>query len=175
MSNKLAGLVLNPGKLSDNKAVFHADRGNLAPTPCALGDAGGGVLSLSDGRQAMRIVKGLDGKTIVGAAPKYLVVGPTQETVAEQLLTELYAATVGDVNPFSSRLTLLVEPRIPDDRWFLFADPARLPCLQMAYLSGAPGVQIQRTEAWDTLGMRFRAYLDFGCGWTDWRGAYRGN
>jgi phage head maturation protease len=175
VANKLAGLVTNPGKLSDNKNVFHADRGNLANPAAALGDAGASVLALSEGRQAMRTVKGLDGKTLVGASPKYLVVGPSQETIAEQLLTDLYAATVGDVNPFSNRLTLLVEPRIADDRWFLFADPARLPCLQMAYLSGAPGVQIQRTEAWDTLGMRFRAYLDFGCGWTDWRGAYKGN
>ena len=40
------------------------------------------------------------------------------------------------------------------------------------YLAGAQGVQIQRAEAWDTLGMKFRAYLDFGAGWTDWRAAY---
>lgn len=49
----------------------------------------------------------------------------------------------------------------------------KLPVLQMAHLSSAQGVQIQRTEAWDTLGMRFRAFLDFGCGWSDWRGAYK--
>jgi hypothetical protein len=29
----------------------------------------------------------------------------------------------------------------------IFADPARLPCLQYGYLASAQGVQIQRAEA----------------------------
>ena len=53
-----------------------------------------------------------------------------------------------------------------------FADPVRLPCLQYAYLSSAQGVQVQRQEAWNTLGMSYRAWLDFGANWSDWRGAY---
>ena len=101
-----------------------------------------------------------------------LVVGPELETVAEQVLAEIQPTTTDDVNPFS-RLSLLVEPRIEDDTWFVFADPARLPTMRYAYLAGAQGVQIQRTETWDTLGMKFRAYLDFGAGWLDWRGAHR--
>jgi hypothetical protein len=168
VSNKLAGLLIDTHKLSDNKDVFHASRGNLVAQGYHLT-----VSTLDAGRKFMRTVKGLDGKTIVGAAPKYLVVGPEMETGAEMLLSEIYAAEIANGNPFAQKLTLLVEPRISDNRWFLFADPARLPVLQMAYLSSAQGVQIQRTEAWDTLGMRFRAFLDFGCGWSDWRGAYK--
>lgn len=76
-----------------------------------------------------------------------------------------------DVNPFGGKLSLMVEPRITDGSWFVFADPARLASMQYAYLSSAQGVQIQRTEAWDTLGMKYRAFLDFGAGWLDWRGA----
>jgi len=34
-------------------------------------------------------------------------------------------------------------------------------------------VQIQRVEAWDMLGLKFRAFLDFGAGWLDWRPAQR--
>ena len=41
------------------------------------------------------------------------------------------------------------------------------------YLASAQGVQIQRAEAWDTLGIKYRAFLDFGTGWSDWRGAYQ--
>jgi hypothetical protein len=77
------------------------------------------------------------------------------------------------VNPFSGKLSLLVESRLPEGTFYLFADPSRLPCLQYAYLSAAQGVQIQRTEMWDTLGMKFRAFLDFGAGWLDWRGAHK--
>ena len=77
------------------------------------------------------------------------------------------------MNPFGGKLTLLVEPRLPAGTWYVFADPARLAAMQYAYLSSAQGVQIQRTEAWDTLGMKFRAFLDFGAGWLDWRGAHQ--
>ncbi|HAU79014.1 MAG TPA: peptidase, partial [Agrobacterium sp.] len=160
--------LIDTHKLSDNKDVFHASRRNLAT---AGGDLS--VATLDSARKSMRVVTGLDGKTIVGAAPKYLVVGPEMETSAEMVLAAIYAADIANGNPFAQKLTLLVEPRISDKRWFLFAEPSRLPVLQMAYLSSAQGVQIQRTEAWDTLGMRFRAFLDFGCGWSDWRGAYK--
>ena len=77
------------------------------------------------------------------------------------------------MNPFAQRLSLVVEPRLTDSAWYLMADPARVPALQFAYLQSAQGVQIQRKEAWTTLGMEYRAFLDFGCGWTDWRGAFK--
>ena len=34
-------------------------------------------------------------------------------------------------------------------------------------LAGAEGVQNKRTESWHTLGMKYRAWLDFGAGWLD--------
>lgn len=168
VSTKLAALLTNPGKMADGKVPFHADRGNLAATGSDID-----VDGLDAARKAMRVVKGIDGKTIVGAAPKYIVCGPDAETDAEKVLASIYAATPADANVFSGRLQLLVEPRLTGTGWFTFADPARLPCLWLAYLAGAQGPQIQRSEAWDTLGMRFRVFLDFGVGWSDWRGAYK--
>jgi hypothetical protein len=167
----LTSLVLENPSLSDGMPVFDASRGNLADFGIPLG-AAGDQSAIGAARRAMRGFTGLDGKTLINVQPRYLVVGPESETAAEQLLGSIYAATTSDVNPFAGKLTLMVEPRITDDRWFLFADPGRMPCLQYAYLSSAQGVQIQRTEAWDTLGMKFRAFLDFGAGWLDWRGAY---
>ena len=63
-----------------------------------------------------------------------------------------------------------MEPRLTGDAWWMMADPARMPCLTYAYLASAPGVQVQRQEAWNTLGMSYRAILDFGVSATDWRG-----
>lgn len=63
--------------------------------------------------------------------------------------------------------------RMSGDAWFLLADPAQVPSLQYGYLASAQGVQIQRREMWDTLGLSFRAFLDFGAGWADWRGAFK--
>lgn len=167
----LVELVTGNPDLSDGTPVFDASRDNLASVPVSLGDAGS-QSALEAARKAMRTTKGMDGKTLINVTPKYLVVGPESETSAERLLAEIQAHTVDEVNPFGGKLSLLVEPRITDNRWFVFGDPARLAALQYAYLSSAQGVQIQRMEAWDTLGMKFRAFLDFGAGWLDHRGAY---
>lgn len=160
----VATFIGNPD-LSDGTAVFATGRGNMAAAGADITET-----SLDAARLAMRGVKGLDGKTIIGVTPRYLVIGPELETKAEKLLTAIYAATTDDVQPI--KLKLVVEPRIVGTGWYVMADPAAVPSLQFAYLSSAQGVQIQRQEAWTTLGMQYRAFLDFGTGWADWRGAY---
>ncbi|MGJ8609506.1 MAG: prohead protease/major capsid protein fusion protein [Octadecabacter sp.] len=167
----LVDLVTSNPDLSDGTPVFDASRGNLAGAGLSLGSAGD-ESALDVARQSMRKTTGLDGKTLINVTPKYLLVGPALETAAERLLATIQPNTVADVNPFGGKLTLLVEPRITDNSWFIFGDPARLAALQYAHLASAQGPQIQRMEAWDTLGMKFRAFLDFGAGWLDHRGAY---
>lgn len=166
-ANVLVALLLsNPTMGEDSQALFHAAHGNLG-TAGALN-----VANLGLARKAMRGMKGLDKVTPINATPRYLVVGPDQETTAEQVLASIYAATVADVNPFATKLTPLVDPRISGNRWYLFADPAALPCMEYAYLSSAQGPQMASREGWDVLGMEYRVVLDFGAGATDWRGAF---
>ena len=162
----LSHLLSNPVMGEDGNALFHADHGNLAAGSALE------VAALDAARKAMRGMKALDGKTPINATPKYLLVGPELETTAEQILAAIYAATVADANPFTGRLTLLVEPRITDSSFYIFADPAVLPVLEYSYLSSAQGPQMASREGWDVLGMEFRVVLDFGCGAVDWRGAY---
>lgn len=162
----LSKLLSNPVMGEDGMALFHATHGNLA-AGAALD-----VTALDSARKAMRGLKALDGKTPINATPRFLLVGPELETTAEQVLASIYATTVSDVNAFSGKLTLLVEPRITDESFYVFADPAVLPVLEYAYLSSAQGPQMASREGWDVLGMEFRVVLDFGCGAVDWRGAY---
>ena len=167
----LVELITSNPNLSDGTPVFDASRGNIGADGVALGDAG--IQDWLDAaRKAMRTAKGLDGKTMINVKPKYLLVGPDSESDAERLLSSIYPATTDDVNVYASKLTLLVEPRLEGPAWYIFADPARLAAIQYGYLSSAQGVQIQRSEAWSTLGMRFRAWLDFGAGWLEFRAAY---
>lgn len=166
-SDLLVDLLTSNPSLSDGTAVFATQRGNMAVV-----GADPSSTTLNDARKAMRGFKGLDGKTLISVAPKYLIVGPELETATEQLLASIYATTTGDANAWAGKLSVLVEPRLAGDDWYLFADPARIAGMVYGYLASAQGVQIQRAEAWDTLGMKFRAFLDFGAGWTDWRGAY---
>lgn len=155
----------------DNKTLFHADHGNIA-TGTEVGDPTD-VAAFAAARVRMRRQKGLDGKTPINVTPKFLLVRPEDETDAERLLAKIYAATTDDANPFTGKFVILVEPRMTGKAWYLFADPAQAPVLEYAYLSGAPGPQIATQAGWNTLGMEFRVYLDFGAGAVDFRGAYR--
>ncbi|MFG6580190.1 prohead protease/major capsid protein fusion protein [Sulfitobacter sp. 1A13191] len=163
----VAMLTGNPD-MRDGTHVFDASRGNIGDTPGLPSKA-----TLTENREAMRLRTGTDGKTIIDAPPRYLLVPADLETEAEEILAAIQPGTTADVNPFAGKLKLLVEPRLPSGTWYLFADPARLACLRYAYLSGAEGVQVQRRESWDTLGLSFRGFLDFGAGWLDWRGVQR--
>jgi len=159
----------NPTMGEDNKALFHADHGNLTDAGAAIS-----VSSLNDARKALRTVTGLDGKTPINATPAYLVVGPENETTGEQVLASLAAAKMSDVNPFSGRLQLLVEPRMgASNAWYVFAAPNTLPVFEHAYLSQAIGPQLETRAGFEIMGMEFRVSLDFGAGVVDWRGAYQ--
>jgi hypothetical protein len=154
--------------MSDVKALFHSDHGNLAGAGAVIS-----VTTLTAARLAMRRQTGLSGKAI-SVRPKYLVVPPELETTAEQLLAALAAATSDDVNPFSGKLQLVVASRLSDPAaWYLAADPAEIDGLEYAYLDGLNGPEIFTEIGFEVDGMKTKCRLDFGAGFLDWRGWYR--
>ncbi len=166
----LRTLIESNPTMQDGNALFSVAHGNLAGSALAIS----GTEAVSDARKALRMMKGLDNVTPIAATPKYLLVHPERETEAEKFLADLAAATTDDVNPFSGKLGLLVEPRLTSENaWYVFANPAELPCFEHAYLSGAQGPQVASREGFNVLGMEFRVVLDFGAGAVDWRGAYK--
>jgi hypothetical protein len=117
----------------------------------------------------MRAQVGLSGEPI-SATPKFLIVGPAIETVAEQVLTTLSAVIVSEQNPFSGVLTLIVEPRLTGNQWFIAADPNEIDGLEYAHLANEAGPQVMSELGFDQDAVRFRVRLDFGSGWIDYRG-----
>jgi hypothetical protein len=163
----LEGPSGNGPTMSDGKALFHADHGNKAASGGAIADD-----TLSAARLAMRSQTGLSGQPI-SATPKYLLVPPAQETVAEKWLATIAAAKAADVNPFSGSLSLVVEPRLSSaTRWYVSADPVEIDGLEYAYLAGGEGPQVETKAGWDVDGVEIRVILDFGAGFIDWRGWY---
>lgn len=158
-------------KLADGKNLFHADHGNLAASGGVISD----TTSLSAGRLALRGMKGLDGVTPINVTAKYLLVPAAIETEAERYLAELAPASAANVNPFSGKYELIVDPRLDGKsatRWYLFSDPAVLAVIEYSYLSGFEGVQVETRNGFDVDGVEVRARLDFGAGGVDSRGAY---
>ena len=163
-------LVSNAGvgpTLSDTKALFHTDHGNLAGSGAAPGDT-----TLSAARLAMRRQTGPSGGLIV-VEPAFVLVPPELETSTQKLLTAIRPVVVADVNVFSN-LTLACEPRLVDAKaWYCVADPALMDGLEFAYLAGAPGPQIQSRAGFEVDGIEVKVRLDWGCGFVDHRGWYR--
>ena len=153
--------------MSDGEDVFSAAHGNISTiTMDPI------VSALTAARLAMRQQKGLSGQ-FINVVPRFLIVGPNLESTAEKLLADLAAATVDEVNPFSGRLTLLVEPRLPNGHWYVAADPAVISGLEYATLEGSPGPQIETRAGFEVDGVQIRVRLDFGAGWVDHRPWFR--
>lgn len=166
-SKFLADLVEDSRRMSDGKTVFHADHRNLAVTGSALS-----VSALAAGRLALRTQVGPGGE-IVSLQPKYLIVPPALELAGEQILAVINAEKSDDVNPFSGKLTLLVEPYLKSETaWYLATDAARSG-LEYAYLEGAEGPQTETRVGFDVDGTEWKVRLDFGGGWQDFRGFYK--
>ena len=164
----LSGLVSGNGPtMQDNLTLYHATHGNLAAAGTAIS-----VAALSSARQAMRMQKDIDGVTPLNIAPKFLVVGAAKETEAEQALATLAAANTGDANPFSGKLELVVDARLPGNGWRLFADPASWPVLEEARLAGQEDIFVDTRAGFDVDGVETKARLDIGAAAVDWRGTY---
>lgn len=163
-----AALAAN-GTLADGVAIF-----STASTRLNLASSGGAidVTTVAAGRKAMRNMTSLDGLKL-NIMPRYLVVGPAYELIAEQLLTAIQAAVITNVNPFSGKLELVVDANITGNAWYLFADPAAVPCFVYGYVAGAQGPEVWVTRNDNTRALDIRAGLDFAVGAIDFRGAYK--
>lgn len=163
----VALLTANSGDgvdLSDGSPIYSTARGNKAGSGAAIS-----ISTLSAAREALRTMKGLNGVEPIAVAPRYLLVGAAKETEAEQILHELSAVQVSEVNPFAGALALLVEPRLIGNSWRLFPDAGTLPMFEVAYLAGNRAPIVEVRQGWNVLGTEWRVIMDLGIGAIDWR------
>ena len=162
----LANIVSSNPTLADGNQVFSSAHGNV------IGSGAGTALtvtSLSTARQTMRAQTGLLGE-LIDVTPRYILVGPSNETAAEQVVSEISPIQSQDVNPFATKLRVVVDPRLTANVWYLVADSSQVDGLEYAYLEGAAGPQITSDLGFEVDGVRFRIRLDFGGAFVDWRG-----
>lgn len=152
--------------MADGKRLFHADHGNLAASGAAIAED-----TLSAARLAMRRQTGLSGE-LISVTPRYLLVSPENETTAEKIVSAIQATKTDDANVFT-KLSVVVEPRLIGNAWYIVADPSEIDGLEYAYLEGEPGPQVTTQAGFDVDGVRLRIRLDFGAGFVDHRGWYR--
>jgi hypothetical protein len=154
---------------SDGVALFHADHGNYDPVAADIS-----IGSVADARKAMLLQTGQDGVTIINVKPDTIIVAPSNLTEAERITAAVTPASHLDINPFSQRLNVVVEPRLEAiDRWRWYLADSKLPALVLGGLAGAEGPQVSARDGWEILGREWRVYIDVGVGPYDWRGVYR--
>ena len=127
----------------------------------------------------------------LGILPKILLVPVTLKALAETLMKSLTVNESTDPNkpkpvnnPHAGKFDVVSTAYLSSKvltgssiaAWYLFADPLRLAALEVAFLSGKDQPTVERADAdFNTLGVLFRGFIDFGVREQDWRGTLKMN
>jgi hypothetical protein len=158
-----------PTLATGNAPVFAmgASRANKAATGSALD-----LSSLAAGRAAIMQQRSLDGMPITIGDRMRLLVGPNLELPARQLTVVVDADQIGRENIFAGLIDPVVEPLIPANRWYVFADPETAPVYVYGHLDGATQPRVTTGPVQGVDGVEISVVFDFGVGAVDWRGAW---
>jgi hypothetical protein len=127
-----------------------------------------GIASLKAATTAFRKLKDRDNNPL-GVAPKLLVVPPDLELAAAELMSSSLLitgenATKPNVNVLSGRYRVVVSSDLTSaSTWWLAADAADLPALEVAFLNGTQSPTIEQVSVDASLmGIMLRGFMDFG-------------
>lgn len=176
-----AHLIAN-GNMSDSVALFHAT--SHGANLLSGGSSALSVSSLATAKKTMRLQKGTDNATPLNIEPAFLIVGPTLETTARQLVesqvlvsTTTANAPLPATNIFYQSMRVVVEPRIEtlsggsSTAWYLAAAPPN-PTIELGFLRAwGAGPRVEEAElTGNLLGREWRVYMAFAPKALDWRG-----
>lgn len=169
---------------SDGDTFFHANHGNYAE---------GADTALSvDGLTAAEVLFGEQTKPNgrpLGIPASLLLVPTALKVPAAQLMnsTQLNETTTANKpkpvnNPHVGKFDVVSSVYLSNasftgassKAWYLLADPNRLPAIEIAFLNGVDRPTVEKTDAdFNTLGVQFRGFIDFGVREQDYRGAIK--
>ncbi|MBI1374498.1 MAG: hypothetical protein GC159_17410 [Phycisphaera sp.] len=181
-----SGLKINDvfwAEFLDNGAFFTATKKNLLT-------GGDSVLNI-DGLTAAEVAflnqVDSDGKPI-GVMPAIILVPTSLSAIATVLFKSLEIRTTAAdqtypvANPHAGKFRVEVSRYLSnsqyaggsDTGWYLLADPADLPVIEVAFLNGQESPTIETAEAdFNVLGIQMRGYHDFGVALQEPRGGIK--
>jgi len=147
-----------------------------------------GIDALTQGEQLFLDQTDTDGKPIL-LSPAVLLVPSALKVTAQVLMTEtrINETTTADkgkpaANPHVGKWKPVATPYLNSQgftgssakAWYLFANPADVAAIEIAYLRGkrTPTIESGDTD-FNTLGMQWRGYFDFGVAMQDFRAAIK--
>jgi len=178
------GLLLKNPVQSDGKTFFHVDHGNYAEgVDTVLGVDGLTAAEILFGEQTKPNGRPLGIPATILLVPTALKVPAAQLMNSMQLNETTTANKPKPVNnPHVGKFDVVSSVYLSNTSfagasakaWYLLADPNRLPALEVAFLNGVDRPTVEKTDAdFNTLGVQFRGYIDFGVREQDHRGALK--
>ena len=178
------GLWLRNPVQADGKAFFHADHKNYAEgADTALSVDSLTVAEVMFGEQTKPNGRPLGIPATLLLVPTALKV-PAEMLMKSLILNETTTANKGkpNTNPHVGKFTVVSSVYLSNasftgassKAWYLQADPNRLPAIEVAFLNGVDRPTVEKTDAdFNTLGVQFRGYIDFGVREQDFRAALK--
>lgn len=177
-------LWMNPGTAIDGNNFYDATLGSLKTgAPLNLENLSAARAAFITRKKQKATSK--DAESPLGIPPTLLVV-PTALEDKALMLTKATSLNNGDTtdnpadyNPQRGRFQVIGVPFLgynnytgySDTTWYLAADPSRLAAFEISFLNGKTAPTVERADApFDTLGVQYRAYIDFGVSVQDRRG-----
>lgn len=166
-------LAGNPA-IYDQKQLFSADHKNLAATAGKPS-----VLTLGEGRKAMRTQSNIRGLEKLNIPPRFLILPASLETMAYQLLNseaDPAATHAGVKNPFHGTLIPVVDAELDaysENSWYMAAAPGEVDTIEVTYLNGDSTPKLESQLSFNRLGIDWRIYIDYGVTVLDYRGLYK--
>ena len=169
MVNKMVYATLEKNPKIEGAALFATAHGNIGTGSITVDNLGAG-------RAAMKKQAGIGGKQRLNISPAFLIVPAELETKAEQLIASIVDPSKNNdtPNPFSNKMRVIADAELTDAKaWYLAASQGTFPGIEVTYLRGREQPTIEQQVAFDTLGVRYRIYMDVGVNLLDFRGLYK--
>ena len=166
MINKMVYKVLTDNAAIEGGPLFSKQHNNLQT-------AGLDVAGLGTMKAAMAKQKNIGGKEVLNIQPAFLIVPAELEVTAAQLINSVVDPSKANatVNPFANKLTVVSEPELSDaNSFYLAAAAGYAPTIEVTSLNGNMTPVMERAEQFNTLGIKWRIYLDVGVNLLDFRG-----
>lgn len=171
-------VLTNPPKMRDGKALFHADRKNLAT-------GAGSELSITSLIAAKTDMASQKTQTDGGKArtlnirPAYVLTPVALEDKANQLINSASVpgadANSGIINPIRGFAKVIGEPRLDDSsstQWYMAAKQGS-DTIEVAYLNGIDTPYVEQENGFSVDGVRSKVRIDAGVAPSDYRGLYK--
>lgn len=168
------GVLTTNAAMSDTKALFHTDHGNLDDTHAAINIAG-----LGKARVLMKKQKDASGGYVL-TVPRFIVCPVALETDAEALTSSLtYRLDLaGDQQTpqWVKALRIIADPRldaVDAGDWYLVSEPETAPVIRLAFLNGQRVPVMEQDADFDRDVIKYKVRLDVAAAAIGFAGAVK--